>query len=410
MKQQLLELLIGSAVIELSGENKERFFNVLAHHNISIFQKGEKKKEEHHFTIEIYEYNLPEFTSLAKKYGMEIISIKKHGLKELGRYYGRRVGFWIGAVGCLVFLFVMSQCIWSFECIGNSYHSEEAIVKYLKAKNIKYGCFSKKINLKKEALAFRKSYSDIAWCDFSIDGCCLVITIRESVPISKEKTEHSGWSIVAPHAGTITSIITRTGTPTTKAGKKVKKGETLIHGYLVYKNDANEIVSYKTCIADGDITGIYKKKVQLKVAKHLPSEDILSKTEQYFMQVSGKQYRFTAKKIPVNKKVGVLTEYIQIPVFYKIFENARIVKETIYHYPEKEKYISKKEAQAYFENKLKKIMKKIEEKNGKILEKKLHIEDNSKEVLLSGVLYVEGNFKSLRKTELPPAGKEKNEP
>ena len=104
----------------------------------------------------------------------------------------------------------------------------------------------------------RFTYPNITWASAEISGTCLNIQVKENeVPEEKTETELTACDVRSPCAGTILSIITRSGTPLVKAGDAVSEGEVLIRGAVELKNDAGESVAVHPVAADGDIIAEY---------------------------------------------------------------------------------------------------------------------------------------------------------
>lgn len=401
-------LLCGCVEIKINKIYYERLLNALVYKNIQVWPRNSNLMEsETEKTIYVLEKNLSEVMDLCERRNFHVFVGQKHGLPGILKHYGCRVGFIIGFLASLVFLAIMSNCIWSIQCIGNSYYTQEEILKYLCKRNIQYGTFLSSIDLKKEANLMRKNHEEIGWCSFTSDGCMLVINMKETKVEKNKKLTKDSLSLVANHKGTIISIVTRHGTPAVTARQKVKKGDVLIYGHLIYHNDNQEITKYKGCMADGDILGRYRRKIKLKLSRKVYCEEVKKKSTFYELLTGSSLVSIVHSK--PDSKTAVLKEYIRMPYLDKISPSIKIVRTRKIEYKDSYQKLSDKEIRACFENYIDRIIKKIEEKDGKILEKKLDLDDNSKEVLLSGVLYVEGPFGTLHKTKIPSIRKENDE-
>ena len=98
------------------------------------------------------------------------------------------------------------------------------------------------------------------------------------------KTKEGGYRIVAPEAGVVTSIVTRTGTPMVKKGDKVKEGDVLIDGVISYVDDSGEITKKEAICADGD--------VKLRTQKTYSNSCVLLHKEKQYTSFEKKVYEF----------------------------------------------------------------------------------------------------------------------
>ncbi|MGN0312359.1 MAG: sporulation protein YqfD [Lachnospiraceae bacterium] len=416
MKAQNFNRLFGMYDLVLYGARLERFFNIVAFRGIdirSITYRDEEKEElqglsahaQKQCRIRIKREDYEELIGLCAKYNIEVKQKRALGIPAVVNYYRNRVAFYVGALGCFLFLLGMSHCVWEIEIKGNSFYTEETLLDYLRERHITYGCFSGSFSCEKEELALRKSHDRIAWCSMSVEGCKLILTVTENKLFEKERQGKSGWSIVADNTAIISSIVTRTGTPLVKQNEKVKKGQILVAGYLIYKDDFDTNTGVQKCVADADIYGVYKRKV-LKSVPLIQQSDVVEHTEQAWGVLYGE--RVIGRKLPFHRKENeaVLTEYRQHPYLSRILPGCYRLDRTKYFYKKTKVSLSKDEAALQAENEMEQYCKKIEEKGCKIIEKNLQLEHNKKEVVLSGTLTIQKRFCTYKQTKVPEIGKE----
>ncbi len=405
MKEKTVGLVIGTCQIYLRGDQTERFLNVLIFRKIDILNLewlGEEADGYKRCCIKIYKDNLGEVSQLSKKYHIEIETIVKKGIPERIQFYKKRVCFSLGAVCCFVFLLCMSNCIWKIEFQGNHYYTDEMLMKYLSKRDISYGTWRNAKSWEKEELNLRKKYDDIAWCSMSTDGCKLTVIITESKTKKAKSKKKKGWSIVADRNAKIDSIITRTGTPLVKKGDKVKKGQILVEGYILYNDDFGEIVEAKKCVADADVYGIYKEKIEWKVLKEKTVCETACETYQKGILFQEKMF-YLPESLPRNYKINVLTEYNQNKILARIFP-LYFLKKTSFLKEERNDNVSFKEGKVILEQKMARYCKKMAQKGIKIIEKNYHIEDNKKEVVLKGNVKIGKYFNTYKKSKLSIKG------
>lgn len=420
MKAQNFNRLFGMYDLTLTGNRLERFLNIVTFHGIDLRgiayeETGQQEGlypvssfQSKKCRIRIKREDLQEFLRLCEKYHIEVEKQKELGLPGMIKYYHVRVAFIAGAVCCFLFLLYMSHCIWEIEIKGNSYYTQEYLLDYLEEKNITYGCFRSSFSCEKEELTLRKKHDRIAWCSMSVEGCKLILTITENKVFEENAQEKKGWSIVADRSATISSIVTRTGTPLVKQNEKVKKGQVLVAGYLIYKDDYDTSTGVKKCVADADIYAVYNRKVSQTVSRSRVISTVVKQEHStaFFYQDTLLGRRIKQKK---QEQTALLTEYQQNRYLLRIFPKLYRLKRTKLYYEEKEVTLSQQEASIEAENEMEQYCKKIEENGCKIIEKKLDLEHNKKEVVLSGTITVQERFCTYKQTKLPEVGKESDE-
>lgn len=420
MKAQNFNRIFGMYDLTLIGNRLERFLNIVTFHGVDLKGILYQESGEEEGTIRVSSFqkkkcririkweDYEEVILLCKKYNIQVEQEKELGLPAIIKYYHNRVAFILGAISCFLFLLVMSNCIWEIEIKGNRYYTREYLLDYLEEKHISYGCLRRSFSCEKQELALRKKHDRIAWCSMSVEGCKLMITITENKVFEEKRHEKKGWSIVADRSAAISSIVTRTGTPMVKQNEKVKKGQILVAGYLIYKDDFDTNTGIKKCVADADVYAVYDQKVSKTVLRNQSIQEV---EKQEHSTAFLDQDKFLGRHLPYKKKASeaVLTEYLQNPYLSRIFPKFYQLKRTMFNFKVAKVTLSEEEAVLQAENEMEKECKKIEEKGCKIIEKKLHLEHNKSEVVLSGTLTVQERFCTYKKTELPEVGKEQDE-
>ena len=406
MKRYGVKYILGTFDIRVRGEQTERFLNILAFHQIEVLQITMESKKDGEYRgseLLIYAKDYDEVIKLSEKYHVQVEKSTRRGIMERVLFFRKRCFFLGGAFGCFLFLIMMSNCIWKIDFYGNSYYTNEVLMKYLQSRGIRYGVFKQSFSCEKEELKLRQKYQDIAWCSFSTDGCNLSVTITESVKKQSTRRQKKGMSMVAERSATIESIVTRTGTPLVKEGEKVKRNQPLVLGYLVYYNDAMEESGHKECIADADIYGVY----WIDVKKKIPRKNIEERVEKIHNHIGfqGLNKDIILKPPVLSKqKKKILREYYKPPWLGKIWDGY-FIKEQVFWIKEKERELSVSEARALLENQIQEECKKMAEKGIKVIEKKYNLEHNKREVVLKGKMKLGKYFRKYKKIALPDSRK-----
>ena len=386
--RSFFDVLTGTYVVTLKGTRMERFLNVLTYHEVSLLAiwKGEEE-----CLIRILRKDREQFLALASKYRIQVVSMQLEGAPAKCTFCQNNRSFFIGAIICFVFLLCMSQAIWKVEFQGNSYHTKEALLQYLEMRGIHYGTFRFMVSWEKEEVMLRKHFSDVAWCSMSADGSKLTVIITENPHITHKEKGVKGKNLVANHDAVISYMVTRTGTPLVKKGSRVKAGDILVEGRIQYFDDAGQKLSQKKVCADADVKGRYPLPVEIKIPKRW-KKTVFSEERTGHGILVGENYIGLKMNNPKNTNIDVLTEYHTPDVLNRLPYKGTIVKQTGFRREEKEHLNSEKEGRTMLFQKRNRLYKKLQRNKCKIIEKNVHIEDNSREVVLKGTLLIEETF------------------
>lgn len=354
--------ILGYSYIRLEGKQLGRFLNIclfrgieLKNLNIDVQTAACTVREEHLNLIK----------ELGNKYNIKVNVLKKCGLPFGMKYFGKRVGFILGAVSCYLFLIYMSNCVWEMEFCGNSYHTDSSLQQYLRNNHIVFGCKMADIDAEELELRIRNDFPDVAWCSVQKEGSKLIVTITESNLEAMENSENlqpgQGISIVAEYDALITGIVTQSGEAAIVKGSTVKAGDVLVNGYITYMDDYDNIIGYKGVHAQADIRAIREIPYEISVS--------FGKTD----------------------KSRTLTTYSEIEPINKIFPYLYYKRTTTFPVSE-ENELSYEQAILRLENKLFEQIKKWKENGYEVIEKNLKIEDNNREVFYVGTILIEGPF------------------
>lgn len=183
------------------------------------------------------------------------------------------------------------------------------ILSYLNDNQVQITMRATNVNCSDIVSMLRAQFEYITWASAHIDGCELIITIKENDQISEtsqeviqtteilEPTESTnGTDIIAQESGTITTIITRSGTPLVHVGDQVEAGDILVTGCLELYNDYNEIINYYYVESAADISisteYYYSNSIDLTYQSKVYLDTVIEKE---FLRIGS--YYFTALKL-----------------------------------------------------------------------------------------------------------------
>ena len=389
MFESVVWYLKGYVRVRVTGASPERFLNACRYKNIYIWNL----KRVHG----AYEMNLTmdgflRLKDIVRKTDTTVVIIRRSGLPFLLHKYRKRYLLTFGMFLCIILVLKMSGYIWSVDIKGNYSYTEETLKRFLASEDIKEGMKKKNVDCQKIVQGLRKKYEKIIWVSASVDGCRLVVEIKENEDGVSEDTkkEEKNTDIVALTDCTVIQVVTRSGVPVVHPGEQVKKGAVLISGQIPICNDAKEITGYKLCNSDADIIGETNIPYQKAISKiydvkkyYLYKEQYVRKKEygirigNYFCTIGQSRNRYTYFEQKTSQKSIRI-----VNVFPVIIE-----KTEIFPYRKKQKKYSMKEARRILSADFNRYCKEMEKKGVEIIQNDVKIYTGS------GTYYAKGTLK-----------------
>lgn len=262
MSGSIFQYIKGYLKIRVIGYSPERFLNACSHRGIYIWSITPV-----HGSYDMY-VSVAGFRKLKpiiRKTGTKVIIVERIGLPFYMFRYKKRKMFFIGAVAALIMIYILSLFVWDIDINGNRKYTDEALLTYLKNQGVEHGMRLSQVDCSRIVKDIRKSYDDIIWVSASIEGCRLVVKIKEnedsndvknqeaSVENTESPQNETGTDLVAACDGTITEMIVRKGIPCVSEGQQVVKGQILVSGAVPVVNDAGETIGFQMQDSEADI-------------------------------------------------------------------------------------------------------------------------------------------------------------
>ncbi|MCD8250171.1 MAG: sporulation protein YqfD [Lachnospiraceae bacterium] len=214
MLTRILKFLKGYVRIRLSGYAPERFFNLCGHHGIVLWDVR-FIGTEYEMCVSVGGFR--SLRPLVRKMRTRVVILERHGLPFLLHRYRKRKIFALGALGAFVLLRVLSLFIWNIHIEGNNSLSDDEILRYLTEINIVHGMQKSTVQGSEIEAALREYFPEITWTSVEVKGTRLIVHVKESEEGETSKNveieDESPADLVATRAGTVVSMIVRSGTP-----------------------------------------------------------------------------------------------------------------------------------------------------------------------------------------------------
>ncbi len=245
------ETLQGYVKIRITGYSPERFLNLCKHREITIWGL-EAKKDGYEMYIRLKGFR--KLKPILKKTRCKVVVLERNGLPFFLHKNQKRKSFFLGSVLCIALVFLLSRYIWKIDIQGNQTITNQVILEYLEQEDIFHGMKRKEVQCEEIVTKLRKEFQDIIWVSASVEGCNLILSVRENTDtFSVNQEEKEPGNIIANADGVITDIVTRNGVPCVQVGDVVQKGDVLVSGIVEVMNDAGEVVREDARSADADV-------------------------------------------------------------------------------------------------------------------------------------------------------------
>lgn len=402
MFEQFILYLKGYVRIHITGYSPERFINACRYRHIDIWDlKRVHGAYEMNLTIEGFR-RLKEIT---RKTDTKVCIIRRSGLPFLLYKYQKRYILRCGLLICICLILLMTRFIWSIDIRGNLFYTDQTLIKFLAEKNIKSGMRKRTVDCTGIVHDLRKEYDRIIWVSAYVQGCRLIIQVKENEDGSADDTNqtadisfkevNTGTDIIADHDCRITDIVTRAGVALVKKNMQVKKGEVLVSGQIPLYNDAKEVTAYTPCMSDADIVGEYSISYQ----DSIPDKKTLKKyyrSRYHFIQK--KEYGIQLKNYCVS--IGTVKNTYPVAVRksdQKQFMLVGIIpltveRTTVTPYREIQKNYSKKEVRRILTADFNDYCKEMEKKGVEIIQNDVKIYTGSKTYSAKGTLTIRSSI------------------
>ncbi len=226
----LLSYIIGYLEINIEGYYIERFINMCRNNKIMVWHLKRKGEFSLNFRINVSDFK--NICRLAKKTRCRIKIKNKKGLPFLLNRYKKRKVFFVFLILLLFLIFVSSNFIWNVDIIEENNQELENISKDIENAGLKIGKLKSSIDTKEIINAIRLKRADVAWVGIELKGTNAIVKLVKADQKPQIIDDEEYCSIISDKDGIITKINAQTGTANVKVGDIIKKGDTLINGWM----------------------------------------------------------------------------------------------------------------------------------------------------------------------------------
>lgn len=322
-----IQYLSGYVDIVIEGYYIEKFINICNNEHIELWNIKRENAMKLHTSVEIKNFKL--LRCICKKTKCKVKIEKKSGLPFVIKKYKKRKVFIIILLIIIMGIITLSNFIWNIEVEGNSNIPKEELISLASKYGLSVGQWKGKVDEKDVINKIRLERDDIAWVGIDIKGTNAIIKIVEADKKPEIIDEDEYCNIVADKDAMITKVSAQNGTPLVKAGDIVKKGDTLIAGWLEGKYTGKQYVH-----SHGDIQAkvwyTATEKIDLKETKKVETGNTENK---YSVKINNFEINLF-KSLPKFQKYDTINENKKLKLFSNFYLPFEIVKYTYTEYEE----------------------------------------------------------------------------
>ena len=243
--------------ITVEGYFVERFINICTQKNILLWSI--KRQNSTSFACNIVIQDFRKLKPIARKTKCKVNIKNKNGLPFLFERYKKRKILAILLGVLVITLIAVSNFVWNIDIRCDGEINKQEILQILTNNGLEIGKLKSKIDLNKAVRSIRYEREDIAWAGISFNGTNAIVKLVMAQKKPEIISEDEYCSIIAKKDGIITKINVQNGLPTVKPGDLVKKGTTLVNGWLEGKYTG---IRYVHAVADIEAKVWYSKSTK----------------------------------------------------------------------------------------------------------------------------------------------------
>lgn len=270
-------LLLGYAVIQVTGAYPERFLNLCAQNRRGFWRL--KWPDAHTVRVRVHLSDLEELKELAQRCGCTLEVLSRRGGVAQAQRLSKRWGFVLGLGLCLAAVSILSQFVLVVEVVGNETVPSAVILTQLERLGVRPGVYAPSIAQREVVNEALISLPELSFMAINLYGTRVVVQVEEADPQPELLDQSTPADIVATADGIIEDIQTSAGQAQFVDGDIVAKGEVLISGTIpLYQQNpekpyAGDLVVHATGTVTARTWRTLEERLPLTVPTKVYEED-----------------------------------------------------------------------------------------------------------------------------------------
>jgi len=244
----LIRYFKGYVEFYAEGIETEKFYTFCSKNGVEFF---EPQKAGYRLFLKTDLKNYKKLRIPARKNGLKLKIIKKHGFYCFAKQNKRKIGFVLGSVFIILFSVFMNYFIWEINIIGNFKTDKTQIMKSAEEMGLFTGTLSKKHSVQDMEWYILRENPGLASVEINIQGSVANILIHERTEVPEMVSDDDvPVNLIASKYGIIKEVNVFDGQPSVKPGDAVLKGDLLVsavyedrHNKLTLKHARAEVIA-----------------------------------------------------------------------------------------------------------------------------------------------------------------------
>lgn len=227
-------------------------------------------------TAESFAQALPEIESAAEKHGGKINVTSRRGLSCYVSPLWKRPGITAGVLAFIIIINFFGGYVWDLKIVGNDVLSDARLEQFLSENGLYVGARWNDIDRDRTEALMLASFDECAWVHINRFGTTAQIEINEAVKKPETALTGEPYSLTAKKDGVIVKATVSEGWQLVKKGDAVVKGEMLVSGVSLSKDEKQNIYAH----ARGEFLAEVKEPISITVSR-AQSEKLYTSEKKY---------------------------------------------------------------------------------------------------------------------------------
>ncbi len=237
MLERLSHFLAGWQILTVSPEERVRVFDLLYKNGISF--TDEIRHSDGTIAVCLKGKERLLFRQCAEKEGISCMLSELHGLPVVLSFLRYRPAFLLGILLFCVWMFYSTRIIWDIRIDGATKTEPEKIISLLSDLGCGIGDYYPSIDFNDLHSRYAAEQQDIAWLSVYMNGTVAEVQVRELWRDERNLPSANTYAnILADADGVVESVNVIEGQACVKPGDLVRKGQVLISGVIVQKDES----------------------------------------------------------------------------------------------------------------------------------------------------------------------------
>ena len=290
MFNKFFKFLKGYVIIKICGNESERFINICVRRGINIGRV--KRLSDGALETAVPKSGFFLLRPIAYKTHTKVRILKKVGLYNAKKRYGRRYALIFGIILAAAFVYISSQFIWTVEINGVELSDYNSVCAALEKSGVYAGARKKDIADGEEIKSNIVSENEnIVWAWAYIEGAKARVEVFEKIIPPKVINRDEPCDVVAACDGYIKKAIVKNGQKLCREGDTVSAGDVLISGTVpVFKEGEEE--RYISVHASGTVEAETEHKASGMYGVYYESKQYTGKHKRIIrLELFGKSFK-----------------------------------------------------------------------------------------------------------------------